>query len=152
MSRAERSRRKNVLSYSGLILYPASFNKMESHELRFIEVERLPILVHKNKIVNPLAEKFASKYLPRFIESSEIRSTICTILSEIKSHYQERSKQHYLLKQVIAVKDESELPGVKVSKLNVCRLCFNHASKSHINPHLRTEHRANCNFQRHVLE
>ena len=136
----ERSRRTNVLSYSGLILYPASFNKMESHELRIIEVGRLSILVHKNKIVNPLAEKFANKYLPRFIESSEIRSTI---LSEIKSHYQERSKQHYLLKQVIAVTDESELPGVKECKLNVCKPCFNHASKSHINSHLRREHRVN---------
>ena len=129
-----------MLSYSGLILYPASFNKMESHELRIIEVGRLSILVHKNKIVNPLAEKFANKYLPRFIESSEIRSTI---LSEIKSHYQERSKQHYLLKQVIAVTDESELPGVKECKLNVCKPCFNHASKSHINSHLRREHRVN---------
>ena len=40
---------------------------------------------------------------------------------------------------------------VKESKLNVCKLCFNHASKSHINHHLRMEHRVNCNFQRHVF-
>ena len=55
---------------------------MDTHELRIREVGGLSILVHKDKIVNPLAEKFANKYLPRLIESSEIRSTI---LSEIKS-------------------------------------------------------------------
>jgi hypothetical protein len=66
-------------------LFPASFTEMESHELRIREVGGLSILVHKNKIVNPLAEKFANKYLPRFIESSEVRSTI---LAEIKCYYQ----------------------------------------------------------------
>ena len=137
-----------MLSYSGLILYPASFNKMESHELRIREVGGLSILVHKNKIVNPLAEKFANKYLPRFIDSSEIRSTI---LSEINSHYQKHSKQHYSLKQIIAVTDDSEIPGVKESKLNVCKLCFNHASKSHMNQHLRKEHGIRRNFQQHVF-
>ena len=74
MSWGERSRRTNVLSYSGLILYPASFNKMESHELRIIEVGRLSILVHKNKIVNPLAEKFANKYQP--LSSKAVKSAL----------------------------------------------------------------------------
>ncbi|CUM53629.1 unnamed protein product [Debaryomyces tyrocola] len=115
---------------------------MDTHELRIREVGGLSILVDKDKIVNPLAEKFANKHLPRLIESSEIRSTM---LSEIRSCYREHSKKHYLLKQIIAVTDDSEVPGVKESKQNVFKLCFNYVSKSYINHHLRSEHRVNCN-------
>lgn len=103
--------------------------------------------LHRDKIVNPLAEKFANKYLPRYIESSDIRSSI---LSDIKSYFQQHPKQHYLMKQIVAIQDDSEIPGVKESKHNICKLCFNHASKSHTNPHLRAEHRVNCNFLQHA--
>ena len=41
-----------------------------------LEKSGMVYLVHKDKIENPLAEKFANKYLPRLIESSEIHSTI----------------------------------------------------------------------------
>lgn len=41
--------------------------------------------------------------------------------------------------------------GVKESKLNVCKLCFNHCSQNYINQHLKKEHGVRMNFQQHVF-
>jgi len=123
-------------------------NKMEAHGIRIVEIDGVSILTHNGNILNPFSERFTQRYLANVVGCSSVREDI---LSTINNHFDNHSKSHYVRKSVVSTDHASEIAGVKESKLNVCKLCFNHASKSHINQHLRTAHRVNCNFQQHVF-
>ncbi|MDN6749729.1 MAG: hypothetical protein L0L95_05700, partial [Staphylococcus equorum] len=74
------------------------------------------------------------------------------VLSTINNHFDNHSKSHYVRKSVMSIDHASEIAGIKESKLNVCKRCFNHASKSHINQHLKKEHGVRRNLQQHVFK
>lgn len=82
---------------------------MEKYEIRIVEVDGICVLIYNGNIINPFSDKFAKRYLLKYIGCNARES----ILSEIKSYYDTQFKEHYLLKQVVAIKLDSEIPGVK---------------------------------------
>ena len=46
---------------------------------------------------------------------------------------------------------DSEIPGVKECRLNVCRLCFNFCSKTNFNTYLKKNHGVKRNFSQYVF-
>ena len=102
-------------------------NKMEAHGIRIVEIDGVSILTHNGNILNPFSERFTQRYLANIVGCSSVREDI---LSTINNHFDNHSKSHYVRKSVVSTDHASEIAGVKESKLNVCKLCFNHASKS----------------------
>lgn len=131
------------------IFNPASFaTKMEAYRICIVDINGVSVLTHNGNILNPFSERFTQRYLVDVVSCSSIREDV---LSTINNHFDNHSKSHYVHKSVVSIDHASEIAGIKESKLNVCKLCFNHASKSHINQHLKKEHGVRRNFQPHVF-
>lgn len=122
--------------------------KMEACGIRIVDINGVSIVTHSGNIVNPFSERFTQRYLVDVVSCSSIREDV---LSTINNHFYNHSKSHYVRKSVMSIDYATEIAGIKESKLNICKLCFNHASKSHINQHLRKEHGIRRNFQQHVF-
>ena len=121
---------------------------MEAHGIRIVEIDGVSILTHDGNILNPFSERFTQRYLTNIVGCSSLREDI---LSTIKNHFDNHSKDHYARKSVVSVGSASEIAGIKESKLNVCKICFNHCAQNYINQHLRKEHGIRRNFQHHVF-
>lgn len=122
---------------------------MEVYGLHIVEVEGISVLTHNGKICNPFSERFTKRNLVSMVGSSGM---LKDILSTINNHFNNRPKDHYLKRYVRSINSRCEIPGIKESKLNVCKVCFNHCSSNYINPHLKKEHGIRLNFAHHVFK
>ncbi|CAG86609.1 DEHA2D00638p [Debaryomyces hansenii CBS767] len=61
---------------------------METHDLRIVQVEGIPLVIHDKKIVNSLSERFR-KYVHWIAGSSSD-----DILDHISSHFQNQDRKH----------------------------------------------------------
>ncbi|CAR65729.1 DEHA2D19448p [Debaryomyces hansenii CBS767] len=116
--------------------------------IRIVEIDGVSVLTHDRNTLNPFSERFNKRYLVNAMDCSIIRDDI---LSTIHNHFDNHSKDHYVRKRVVPINYYSEIAGVKESKLNVCKICFNHCASNYINQHLKKEHSVKRNFQRHVF-
>jgi len=108
------------------ILNPASFvTEMEAYGIRIVEIDGVSVLTHDGNILNPFSERFNKRYLVNAVDCPSVRDDI---LSTIHSHFDNHSKDHYVRKRVVSINHDSEIAGVKESKLNVCKICFNHCA------------------------
>ena len=113
---------------------------MEAYGIRIIEIDGVSVVTHDGNIINPFSERFTQRYLGNTVDCSSIREDI---LSTIHNHFTNQSKDHYVRKKVVPINHYSEIMGVKESKLNVCKICFNHCSQNYINQHLKKEQYTN---------
>lgn len=115
LTRARMESRRQMSCPFLKILNPASFaTKMEAIRI-----------VHDRNILNPFSERFNKRYLVNAVDCPSVRDDI---LSTIHSHFDNHSKDHYVRKRVVSINHDSEIAGVKESKLNVCKICFNHCA------------------------
>lgn len=98
-------------------------NKMEA--IRIVEIDGVSVLTHDRNTLNPFSERFNKRYLVNAVDCPSVRDDI---LSTIHSHFDNHSKDHYVRKRVVSINHDSEIAGVKESKLNVCKICFNHCA------------------------
>ena len=117
---------------------------METHDLRIVQVEGISLVIHDKKIVNPLSERFR-KHVHRIAGSSSD-----DILDHISSHFQNRSRAHYLHKQSLGVQDP-DIPGIRLKNLNVCSVCFDFCAEKYINQHLKKAHNISKLFKQHTF-
>jgi len=117
---------------------------METHDLRIVQVEGISLVIHDKKIVNPLSERFR-KHVHRIAGSSSD-----DILDHISSHFQNRSRAHYLHKQSLGVQDP-DIPGIRLKNLNVCSVWFDFCAKKYINQHLKKAHNISKLFKQHTF-
>jgi len=124
LTRARMESRRQMSCPFLKILNPASFaTKMEA--IRIVEIDGVSVLTHDRNILNPFSERFNKRYLVNAVDCSIVRDDI---LSTIHSHFDNHSKDHYVRKRVVSINHDSEIAGVKESKLNVCKICFNHCA------------------------
>jgi len=127
---------------------PCICNKNGSIWYTHVEIDGVSVLTHDRNILNPFSERFNKRYLVNAMDCSIVRDDI---LSTIHNHFDNHSKDHYVRKRVVPINYYSEIAGVKESKLNVCKICFNHCALNYINQHLKKEHGVRRNFQQHVF-
>jgi hypothetical protein len=101
-------------------------------------------VIHDKRIVNPLSERFR-KYVHRLAGSSSD-----DILDHISSHFQNRSRAHYLHKQSLGVQNP-DIPGIRLKNLNVCSVCFDFCAEKYINQHLKKAHYISKGFKQHTF-
>lgn len=121
---------------------------MDLHGIRIVDIEGTSVVIADGRLVNVLTSRFTERYLPRLVNDFQKRRES---LQAIERYFEGKPKDHFLRKKIIAIGD-SEIPGVKEGKLNVCAICYGHCGQMNINGHLKKEHGIRKLFGFHVFK